>query len=293
MPDPATPLQLVAFAIFLLVASASTTVFLQRRALAAVYPACLAAAGLALVAHCSVLLTGTTAVAQLPVGLPTIGLRFRLDALSAFFGVVVNLGVIATALYGLGLDRLRDLTPRVETYFPAFAAAMNAVLLADDAFGFLFFWELMSVTSWVLVLARHEDADARQAAHVYLVMAAIGTTALLFAFGGTRGPGGRLRLRNDPQNGSRSTRHGSRARPVVVGTGSKAGHHAVSCLAAARPSGGAESCLGGDVRVMTKVAMYGCARRLRPHGAASRPGGGAADRARCGIGSWRARWAEP
>jgi hypothetical protein len=61
------------------------------------------------------------------------------------------------------------------------AAAMNLVLLADDAYGFLFSWELMSLTSWALVVSRHTDADNRHAGHVYLVMAAIGTASLLFA----------------------------------------------------------------------------------------------------------------
>ncbi len=83
-----------------------------------------------------------------------------------------------------------DLTKRIELFYAAFCAAMNAVLLADDAFGFLFFWEFMSLGSWALVVSRHEDADSRKAGYVYLVMAAIGTVALLFAFGGMAGSSG-------------------------------------------------------------------------------------------------------
>src|SRR5260370_30443778 len=65
---------------------------------------------------------------------------------------------------------------------------MNLVLIADDAYAFLFSWELMSLGSWALVIARHTDPECRRAAHLYLVMAAIGTVALLFAFGGLAGP---------------------------------------------------------------------------------------------------------
>ena len=36
-------------------------------------------------------------------------------------------------------------------FFPAFLAGMNLVLLADDAFSFLFAWEFMSLASWALV----------------------------------------------------------------------------------------------------------------------------------------------
>ena len=34
---------------------------------------------------------------------------------------------------------------------------MNLVILAADAFSFLFAWEFMSLTSWLLVMAHHED----------------------------------------------------------------------------------------------------------------------------------------
>src|SRR5215467_10967649 len=41
----------------------------------------------------------------LPIGLPGIGARFRVDALSAFFLVIVNLGAATTSLYALGYGR--------------------------------------------------------------------------------------------------------------------------------------------------------------------------------------------
>ena len=41
----------------------------------------------------------------LPLGIPWIGAHFRVDALSAFFLVVVNLGGATASLYGLGYGR--------------------------------------------------------------------------------------------------------------------------------------------------------------------------------------------
>ena len=163
---------------------------LTRAALILVYPVTILAALVLGAVDLQVLLTGDGLTGSLPIGLPTIGLRLRLDSLSAFFGVVINGGVLAASVYGLGLDRDKDLTQRIEPLFPIFAAAMNLVLLADDAYGFLFAWELMSLSSWALVVARHTDPESRRASHLYLVMAAIGTTALLFAFGGLAGPAG-------------------------------------------------------------------------------------------------------
>src|SRR5439155_125741 len=41
----------------------------------------------------------------LPIGLPWLGAHFRVDALSAFFLVIINLGGAAASLYGLGYGR--------------------------------------------------------------------------------------------------------------------------------------------------------------------------------------------
>ena len=61
----------------------------------------------------------------LPLGLPWIGAHFRLDALSTFFLVVVNLGGALASLYGLGYGRHEATPHRVLPFFPAFLAGMN------------------------------------------------------------------------------------------------------------------------------------------------------------------------
>ena len=84
----------------------------------------------------------------LPLGLPWLGARFRIDALSAFFLVVVNLGGAASSLFALGYGRREHSPERVLPFYPAYLAAMNLVMLSDDAFSFLVSWEFMSLTSW-------------------------------------------------------------------------------------------------------------------------------------------------
>jgi formate hydrogenlyase subunit 3/multisubunit Na+/H+ antiporter MnhD subunit len=61
----------------------------------------------------------------LPIGLPGIGARFRVDALSAFFLVVVNLGAAVTSLYALGYGRHEEAPARVLPFYAAFLGAMN------------------------------------------------------------------------------------------------------------------------------------------------------------------------
>jgi hydrogenase-4 component B len=56
----------------------------------------------------------------LPLGIPWIGAHFRIDALSALFLVIVNLGGAAASLYGLGGARSEPSPERVLPFFPAF-----------------------------------------------------------------------------------------------------------------------------------------------------------------------------
>jgi formate hydrogenlyase subunit 3/multisubunit Na+/H+ antiporter MnhD subunit len=126
--------------------------------------ACLAMLGVS----CQYLLAAaaSTQGMQLPLGLPWTGTHFRLDALAAFFLLVVNLGGASTSLFALGHGRHETAPGRVLPFYPLFLAGMNLVVLADDAFGFLFAWEFMSVTSWALVLAHHRDPSNRRAGYI-------------------------------------------------------------------------------------------------------------------------------
>src|SRR6266704_3904214 len=128
--------------------------------------------------------------AMLPLGLPWLGVHFRLDALAAFFLIVVNLGAATASLYGLGYGRHEESPGRVLPFFPAFLAGMNLVVIADDAFTFLFSWEFMSLSSWALVMAHHRRSGNAAAGYLYLLMASLGTLALLLAFGLLAGPAG-------------------------------------------------------------------------------------------------------
>ena len=101
----------------------------------------------------------------LPLGLPWTGAHFRLDPLAAFFLVVVGLGSAGASLYALGYGRHEHEPQRVLPFYPAFLAGLNLVVLADDAFSFLFAWELMSLASWALVMAHHRESGNAHAGY--------------------------------------------------------------------------------------------------------------------------------
>jgi hydrogenase-4 component B len=196
----------------------------------------------------------------LPIGLPWVGSHFRLDALSAFFLVVINLGAAAASLYGLGHNRHEQDQQRVLPFFPAFLAGMNLVLLADDAFTFLASWEFMSLASWALVMARHQEADNARAGYVYIVMASLGTMALLLAFALLAGPLGGYAFATMRASGVTPGVAGLVLALVLIGAGSKAGlvplHVWLPLAHPAAPSH-VSALMSG---VMTKVAIYAFVR---------------------------------
>src|SRR6266508_4204390 len=198
--------------------------------------------------------------ATLPLGIPWLGAHFRLDALSAFFLAVVNLGAAAASLFALGYGRHEDAPRRVLPFYPAFLAGMSIVVLADDAFTFLVSWEFMSLSSWALVMAHHRVGDNVRAGYVYLIMASFGTLALLLTFGLLAGPDGGYAF-SDIRGGHHSaTLTASILILALIGAGSKAGlvplHVWLPLAHPAAPSH-VSALMSG---VMTKVAVYGFIR---------------------------------
>jgi len=196
----------------------------------------------------------------LPLGLPWLGAHFRIDALSAFFLVVVNLGGASASLFALGYGRHEHSPQRVLPFYPAYLAAMNLVVLADDAFSFLVSWEFMSLTSWALVIAHHRVAENVRAGYVYLLMAGFGTLALLLAFGLLAGGHGdyafdAMRAAHPPM-----LLAGLVLALAIAGAGSKSGVvplHAWLPLAHPAAPSHVSALMSG---VMTKVAVYGFVR---------------------------------
>jgi hydrogenase-4 component B len=202
---------------------------------------------------------GVSAI-TLPLGLPWIGAHFRLDALSTFFLLVVNLGGAIASLYGLGYGRHESAPHRVLPFFPAFLAGMNLVVLADDAFTFLLSWEFMSLASWALVMSHHREQDNTRAGYIYLVMASFGTLALLLAFGLLSGQGGNYTFDAMRSAEPVPLAAGFVLALMLLGAGSKAGlvplHIWLPLAHPAAPSH-VSALMSG---VMTKVAVYGFIR---------------------------------
>jgi len=108
-----------------------------------------------------------------------IRLAFRLDGLSLLFALLIT-GIGALVLvYGGGY--LKG-DPRLGRFFSAtlfFMAAMLGLVLADDAIALFVFWELTSVSSYLLIGFDHEQEKARKSALQALFVTGAGGLALL------------------------------------------------------------------------------------------------------------------
>jgi multicomponent Na+:H+ antiporter subunit A len=106
-------------------------------------------------------------------------LAFRLDGLAAIFVLLVT-GIGALVLIYAGGYLSGD--PRLGRFFAtllAFQSAMLGVVLADDLITLFVFWELTSVTSYLLIGFDHQRDGSRTAALKALLVTGVGGLALL------------------------------------------------------------------------------------------------------------------
>jgi hydrogenase-4 component B len=162
----------------------------KRRNLRLVPFTLLGAAGLATaMAGGWALLGGVTATAQLALGLPWLKWHVRLDPLSGFFLVLLGTLVFAVSLYGPRYTRDFTRGEKNPQLWPMgvatalFIMGMQMLLLADDAFTFMVFWEMMSVGGYLLVAYQHQHSSNRHAAFLFLLLSHVGALVILIAFG--------------------------------------------------------------------------------------------------------------
>jgi formate hydrogenlyase subunit 3/multisubunit Na+/H+ antiporter MnhD subunit len=131
---------------------------------------------------------------QLPIGLPWLPMHLKLDALSGFFMLTVGALLFPVGIYSVGY--LKEISEKrglgqFGLFLSLFVLGMQGVLLADDAYTFMIFWELMSVSSYFLVTFEDEDSATLRAGFLYLIMAhfagmlIMGSFAVLYSAAGS------------------------------------------------------------------------------------------------------------
>ena len=111
-----------------------------------------------------------------------------MDPLSALFALIVSVGAVAAVLYSRGYlaHYLGRKSPaHISLHYTALATmfyAMLGVVTSEGGFSFLFFWELMTVASFLLILFDAERREVRRAALAYVIMMHVGFALLLIGF---------------------------------------------------------------------------------------------------------------
>jgi hydrogenase-4 component B len=143
-----------------------------------------AAGGLALAVAAYLALGAHAYSLVLPFGLPDLPFHLRLDALAAFFLLLLGVVSVGASLYCASyFEQGRGDIRLICLQYHVFLASMAVVLLADDAYLFMVAWETMALASYFLVTTDHEVAEIRSAGFLYLIVAHIGALAILLCFG--------------------------------------------------------------------------------------------------------------
>lgn len=126
---------------------------------------------------------GTSTVQQLPwIGSAGLDLSFRMDGLGLLFVLLILVIGLLVILYAHYYLSARDSLSRLYAYLLLFMGSMLGVVLSENLIQLLIFWELTSLSSFLLIAYwRHRD-DARSGARMALAITGAGGLALLAGF---------------------------------------------------------------------------------------------------------------
>lgn len=113
--------------------------------------------------------------------IPRLGveLAFRVDGLSLLFGLLISGIGVLVVIYSFGYFKAHKSHARLQWLLLAFMLAMLGLVSADNIILLFIFWELTTITSFLLVGFDHENIKARRAALQALLITGGGGLALL------------------------------------------------------------------------------------------------------------------
>lgn len=223
-------------------------------------------AGFGAVLGSSVILSGVPVTVTIPELLPIAdGFMLNLDPLGAFFLILIGLGAVPAAIYGIDYTAAYSEKPYglqfMGAMFNLFLLSMSLVTMAGNVLTFLMMWEGMSLTSYFLVITESNEESTLRAGAWYAAMTHIGLALIMAAFIllTNAGSGAFLELRANAANLPSVTRNiifilaflgfGSKAGVVPLHVWLPKAHPAAPSHVSALMSG-----------VMIKLGIYGILR---------------------------------
>ncbi len=118
--------------------------------------------------------------------LNTLSLSFKIDNLSAFFLVAIFAVSLLAAIFSFHYMNKKDDSLRTAVnylFFGLLIASMALVVTAENIIAFMLSWEIMSLSSFFLVIYDHQSPENQNAGYLYFVFSHVGVMFILAAFG--------------------------------------------------------------------------------------------------------------
>lgn len=115
--------------------------------------------------------------------LPQLGVWLKLssDSLSWSFGILILSIATGVFFYAHGYTLHLKAQRRFQSYLILFTLAMLGLVFSDNIFCFFIFWELTTLTSYLLISLKDKDADVRESSRIVFFTTLIGGFFLLLA----------------------------------------------------------------------------------------------------------------
>src|SRR5690554_2166361 len=108
-----------------------------------------------------------------------VNLSLRMDGFSWLFAMIITVMGALIALYARYYMSPEDPVPRYFSFFLAFMGSMLGVVMSGNLIQMVIFWEMTSLSSFMLIAYWHHRLDARRGARMALIITASGGLCLL------------------------------------------------------------------------------------------------------------------
>lgn len=140
---------------------------------------------LGLIFSITIFLTNSPLSINLLTSFPLLNISISIDMLSAFFIFIISLVATCCSIYGFGYMQKYLKSYNLGSFgffYNLFILSMILVVSANNGLYFLLVWEIMSLTSYFLIIFENKIRENIQAGLLYLIMTHFGTLLILLSF---------------------------------------------------------------------------------------------------------------
>jgi hydrogenase-4 component B len=154
------------------------------------YTPAIIASSFAIILSLNTIIAGDTTRFFIHNVLPFIDFDIRIDGIASFFMFILGIVSLAVSIYSIGYsktltsDKIKNIeaSPPFAFLFNVFILSMIFVIVSNNAFLFLFSWEIMSITSFLFIIQDGRSETNVKSSLEYLVITQVGTACIVALF---------------------------------------------------------------------------------------------------------------